>query len=380
MSDPRPPGELPPDLPPEHAEAYRRGYERAYLDATQGGLEPRPEPATRPDPEPEYQPPVRGPLFVDEYGALLAEDEGVDATQALDLSAGESSDSDEATGEQPGFLQDRLSSATSAEPIDYPDHAWAEPDDSASDHDPIWGESETDPQRRPGWFVPVLFVGLVVILVLGAYGIGRVLSSSVGGADVAVPEPDGVSLGEGGNASESGQPEPGAAETAEPGDGAFEGPVAAVTIGCATGSCQAPSSVDAAGNQVGYPPENAFDGDLTTAWRCNGRGAGESLTLTLAEPGVIAEVGLVPGYAKTDPRNGVDRYAENNRITRVRWTFSDGSSVVQRLDGSAGNRDLQTMRIKPAESDTVVLEVLRSVRGSRNIMAVSEIGVARVAE
>ncbi len=95
---------------------------------------------------------------------------------------------------------------------------------------------------------------------------------------------------------------------------------------------------------------------------------------------MIAEVGLVPGYAKTDPRNGVDRYAENNRITRVRWTFSDGSSVVQRLDGSAGNRDLQTMRIKPAESDTVVLEVLRSVRGARNIMAVSEISVARVAE
>ncbi len=208
MSDPRLPGDLPPDLPPEHAEAYRRGYERAYLEATQGGAKPQPGPATRPDPEPEYQPPVRGPLFVDEYGALLAEDDGAEATQALDLSAGESSDPDEATGEHPGFLQDRLSSATSAEPIDYPDHAWDETDDSASDHDPIWGEVEYNPQRRPGWFVPVLFVGLIVILVLGAYGIGRVLSSSVGGADVAVPEPDGISLGEGGSGSEVGQPEP----------------------------------------------------------------------------------------------------------------------------------------------------------------------------
>ena len=89
---------------------------------------------------------------------------------------------------------------------------------------------------------------------------------------------------------------------------------------------------------------------------------GQTLTLTLAEPAEIGEVGLVPGYAKTDPRSGADRYAENNRITRVRWTFSDGSSVVQELDGSATNRSLQSIRIPPVDSDTVSVEVLASTR------------------
>ena len=129
-----------------------------------------------------------------------------------------------------------------------------------------------------------------------------------------------------------------------------------------------------------YPPANTYDGDLTTAWRCNGTGVGQSLTLTLAEAGGIGEVGLVPGYAKTDPRSGVDRYAENNRITRVRWTFADGTSFVQRLDGTETNRELQTLRIPVTESDSVVLEVLASVRGPRNTMAVSEVRVGQAVE
>ncbi len=376
MSDPRSPGDIPPDLPPEYAEAYRRGYERAYREAAGDTAPVDPEPPTRPDPEPEYQPPVSGPLFVDEYDG----DAGGDAevTRALDLSgeepAAQSEEQPDAQpgshDEQPGFLHDRLASGEAADPLEDPGAAWGEAD--GFDH-----EGDDARERRPGWFVPVLFVGLVLILVLGAYGIGRVLSSSVGGADVAAPEPDGVSLGDGGVESDAGQSEQASPKARK---GAYDGPVAAVTVGGATASCQAPGSVDAAGNRVDYPPESVYDGDLTTAWRCRGAGKGQSLTLTLSSAGRIAEVGLVPGYAKTDPRNGVDRYAENNRLTRVRWTFADGSSVVQRLDGSPTNRDLQTMRIRPVRSDTVVLEVLRSTRGSRNTMAISEVGVARVSD
>ena len=48
MSDPNPPGELPPDVSPEYAEAYRRAYERAlrgdvdadYADAADGEVQP----------------------------------------------------------------------------------------------------------------------------------------------------------------------------------------------------------------------------------------------------------------------------------------------------------------------------------------------------
>lgn len=91
----------------------------------------------------------------------------------------------------------------------------------------------------------------------------------------------------------------------------------------------------------------------------------------------MGEIGLVPGYAKTDPASGVDRYAENNRITRVRWTFPDGTSVVQRLDGSPTNRSMQSLRVKPVQADSVTIEVLRSVRGARNTVAVSEVQIGR---
>ena len=65
----------------------------------------------------------------------------------------------------------------------------------------------------------------------------------------------------------------------------------------------------------------------------------------------------MPGYAKTDPQSGADRYGENNRLTRVRWVFGDGDSVVQNLDGSPDTRGVQTMRIPPVETDSVVLEL-----------------------
>jgi hypothetical protein len=232
-------------------------------------------------------------------------------------------------------------------------------------------------RERPGWWAPALLGGLVLLLVLSAYGIGRVFSSSVGDADVSTEEPDGVVLGDGGEQDGGGG---GDDKPRNQQKGAYQGRTDQATIGGATASCQAPASVDAAGNEVAYPPTNVYDGDLTTAWRCNGTGVGQSLTLTLAEAGRIGEVGLVPGYAKTDPRSGVDRYAENNRLTRVRWTFADGASMVQRLDGSATNRELQTMRIPVTESDSVVLEVLASTRGPRNTMAVSEVRVGRAAE
>ena len=242
---------------------------------------------------------------------------------------------------------------------------------------------EDERRERPGWWVPALLGGLVLLLVISAYAVGRIFSSSVGDADVSPEEPDGVVLGDGAEAG-------GGQGTGNGGDGndrasnrqkdAYQGNTDPAVIGGATASCQSPDSVDAAGNPIGSPPTNVYDGDLTTAWRCNGTGVGQSLTLTLAEAGRIGEVGLVPGYAKTDPRSGVDRYAENNRLTRVRWTLADGTSFVQRLDGSATNRGLQTMRIPATESDSVVLEVLASTRGPRNTMAVSEVRVGTATE
>ncbi len=321
---------------------------------------------------------IRGPLFADEAH------EGADAehTQVLNLhDQGPSPTEHEAVFAPQPLAFDEPAAPAERYAADEPEtdtgrHRWTAglADDLATDD----YQDDEEQRTRPGWLVPALLGGLVLILVLSAYGIGKVFSSSVDDADVSTEEPDGVVLGDDGEGAASGGG--GKDKPRNQQKGAYQGATDQATVGGASASCEAPASVDGAGNQIAYPPTNVYDGDMTTAWRCNGRGVGQSLTLTLAEAGRIGEVGLVPGYAKTDPRSGVDRYAENNRLTRVRWTFADGTSVVQRVDGAAANRSLQTMRIPLTDSDTVVLEVLASTPGPRNTMAISEVRIGQAAD
>ncbi len=221
---------------------------------------------------------------------------------------------------------------------------------------PVYDDGEEEEGRRFP-LIPALLV-LAVVLVVVAFGVGRLLADNAA-------ESENEAGGSGGSGGSGGQ-------NAAPYDGAVQ----PATIAGATASCQARSSVDAAGNPTTYEPGNAYDRNLTTAWRCAGSGKGQSLTITLPEGTEIAEVGLVPGYAKTDPVSGANRYAQNNRITRVRWRFDDGSSVVQRMGGSAQNRSMRTQRIAPTTTRKVVLEILGSRRGPRNTVAISEIRLA----
>jgi hypothetical protein len=195
---------------------------------------------------------------------------------------------------------------------------------------------------------------LAVGLVGGAFGAGRMLAES------KPPRSAGA----------------GAVTVAEPRQQAYGGRVNAVTVAGSSATCQSGSSVDAAANPVSYEPAKAHDSDLTTAWRCDGDGAGQRLTITLPEAVDVAEVGLVPGYAKTDPASGVDRYAENNRIARVRWHLDDGSTFVQRTRADATDRSQRSMRIPATRTRSVVLEILRSEAGPRDTVAISEVRVA----
>jgi len=198
---------------------------------------------------------------------------------------------------------------------------------------------------------------LALVLVLGAFGIGRLFADNA-----ASSETDTGSESEG--SGEAQQPAP------------YEGAVRAVPVADATATCQAGSSVDAAGNPTTYEPAKAHDKNLSTAWRCDGSGAGERFTVTLPEETTVAEVGLVPGYAKTDPASGVDRYAENNRITRVRWRFDDGTTIVQRMKGDPADRSMRTLRLPETTTSQVVIEILASQPGARNTVAISEIRIA----
>ena len=215
------------------------------------------------------------------------------------------------------------------------------------------------PRERPAWLVPALLAGLVVVLLLGAYGIGRVVSGNLAGTDVKQAEPDGVVIGEDGSTGASGSAQPSKKPAGKP----YAGATDTARIGGASATCQSGNGVDSAGNLVSYSPGNVYDEDMTTAWRCDGDGSGQQLTVDLAGKTQIGEVGLVPGYAKTDVRSGIDRYAENDRITRVRWVFDDGTTVEQKFDPAVSNRSMQSMRIPVTKASKVVVEVLDSQRG-----------------
>lgn len=323
----RPPvPDLPPDLPPEYAEAYRRGFERAFREAS-------------------------------------GEPVAADRLEELAHAEGEAEVEVERTARIEG-----LEGLLAAAPVQEPAQVYEAPSDPALD--------DAEPADRRPWLVPAILAGLVAALLLGAYLAGLVFSSSVDETDLEAEEPNGVVIGDGEPGSGSGNAgDNGGGNGQSSGEDAYQGRVETVPINAAEASCIAPASVDAAGNEVTYEPALSHDGDLTTAWRCPGSGTGETITFQLSRELQVAELGLVPGYAKTDPRNGADRYAENNRLTKVRWTFPNGTTIEQELDPSPDNREMQTIRFRPVLANEVVLEVLSSEPGRRNTIAVSEIVV-----
>jgi hypothetical protein len=159
-------------------------------------------------------------------------------------------------------------------------------------------------------------------------------------------------------------------------DAPWEGEVAPVAATVVEASCESDSSRDATGARVTYEPDLAVDDDPESAWRCPGDGVDEILVLDLGGSVRVAEVGLVPGYAKTDPADGTDRYAENRRLTMVRWRFDDGTTVEQELDPDPANRDLQTTRMPPTATSRLVMEIVASSDGSRDTVAVSDLRIA----
>ncbi|MEU9805705.1 hypothetical protein [Mycobacterium sp. NPDC050853] len=130
------------------------------------------------------------------------------------------------------------------------------------------------------------------------------------------------------------------------------GPLKAVDV--STNCVQAEDGTDSNGAKYIYDPAKAFDNDPLTAWRCQWKEQdGQSITTKFDHPMLVTAVGLIPGYAKTDI-DGSDRFAQNRKITRVRWEFSDGSSVKQQVPVS---RALASIKVNVVtDSVTMVIE------------------------
>jgi hypothetical protein len=142
----------------------------------------------------------------------------------------------------------------------------------------------------------------------------------------------------------------------------------------AEASDTASDSVDDAGNPVSYNAANLLDSDPSTAWRVEGSGQGAGVGIRLPAPARITQVGLIPGYAKTDPASGKDRFRENRRIRAVRWHFSDGTVIGQRFQDRP---TMQRTTVKVTAS-WVLVEIVTTLPGDpdHDYTAISEISLA----
>jgi hypothetical protein len=139
-----------------------------------------------------------------------------------------------------------------------------------------------------------------------------------------------------------------------------------------TTSQNAPNSEDAAGNVVRYLPKYVLDGDVATAWRTPGDGHGDTLTLIFDNPVEIVRVGLIPGYAKSDPETGTNRFLEDRIIKEVRYLIPGLPPTVQRLQPQA---DPQYVSVS-AITEQITVEILDTTRpGGKDFTAISEIYV-----
>jgi hypothetical protein len=139
---------------------------------------------------------------------------------------------------------------------------------------------------------------------------------------------------------------------------------APATVVGATASCTSGPGTDSAGNRFTYEARNAVDGLPETAWRCDHDGVGASLLVTFAQPAVISWLGIVPGFAKTDPYDGTDRYVQGRKVSAARFLFDDGTYVETGFDVSSTSRAMQVVRFPATRTGHVQLVVLASVPGT----------------
>jgi hypothetical protein len=138
----------------------------------------------------------------------------------------------------------------------------------------------------------------------------------------------------------------------------------------------APASVDEDGNRVTYTASNMLDADPRTCWRMAGDGSGSILSFTFDGPVTINEIGLINGYAKTDPPH--NWYDGNRRIDRVLWTFDDGTELTQELSDDTA---LQTVPVDAVETTSVELRILEVTEpgtgpDARDFTAISDVAIS----
>lgn len=232
-----------------------------------------------------------------------------------------------------------------------------------------------EPRRRRGLMLGLVIgaLALVLVLALVLIQLGRTTTSASPVTTRPSSEP-----------SSQGDPSATApsstAPTSPAAEATYDGKVSSLTATGATADCVAPNATDGNGDPVSYAAAEAVDGDLNTAWRCDGDGADESIRVALPQGSAVARLGLVNGYAKVDPGTDDERYPEYRRITEVRWTLSNGATFDQTLKDKTQTQ--QNLAV-PLQKDVswVQLTILKTTSpgsklDTRDAVLISEIGVA----
>jgi hypothetical protein len=134
----------------------------------------------------------------------------------------------------------------------------------------------------------------------------------------------------------------------------------------------AENGTDDAGNPISYDSSNLYDGDPATCWRMNGDGTGRTITIDLGTSMTVTTVGLIPGYAKQDPKTGVDRFMQNRRVATVTWSSDDGKTVSQAFVNSPS---MQTVQMPSVTRYLRVTIGAVTSHDGRDFTAISEIGI-----
>lgn len=178
---------------------------------------------------------------------------------------------------------------------------------------------------------PMVVAGVVGALLLG-FGVGKLVALQ---EDAVVPP-----VITSGPATASGPVDPSVASTLAPWNNA----VSVLPLLAADGRCKDSISVN--------PASNLLDDDPSSVWSCRGAGVGEVIDFTLEAGEVVVGVRLVNGNTISP-----ERYLAERRILSVKWTFSDGSWMMQGL--AANDREPQEIRFPPITiSGDVTMTVL----------------------
>lgn len=106
---------------------------------------------------------------------------------------------------------------------------------------------------------------------------------------------------------------------------------------------------------MAYEPENAVDGDTGTAWQVEEDSTGEYILIEYEQPVTVDRVGLIPGYDKFDPVNGVDRFYQRHVIESAEIELSDGSATEAEFEKEP---DMQFTELPEKQTDYVRIEIL----------------------